>query len=337
MPQVVMACLAAVGFWGSGAAALEIGDSAPPLQVKKWVVNAALAPEATKRKILVVDFWATWCQPCRQTIPHLNALHKKFGPKGVVFVGITEEDEATVANFAKGMTIDYHIGLDDRGKTNDAYMKGVAGVPHTFVVDAEGRLAWHGHPLTRLEKVLGELVAGKYDIARAKKLAALNAKLAPVLRSRDSAKILEVLNEIIKEVPDDPDAYRLKRAVLREQGKADETWEVLKAMAKSCSKDPEVLVEAAITLSTTGEMERRDLSLALELAKQAAEASDGKTPRPLAALARVHYELGHVTLAAEIATKAIAIAEGEEKKTLEAHAAFYRKEAERRRKDPEAK
>ncbi len=337
MPRTLVACLTALGLLSGSAPALDVGDPAPPLQVKKWVLNPPLAPNATKGKILVVDFWATWCQPCRQTIPHLNKLFKKFGPQGVVFVGMTEEDEATVAKFAKGVGIDYNVGLDDGGKTNDAYMKGVSGVPHTFVVDAEGRVAWHGHPLTRLEKVIEELVAGKFDLARAKKLAALSAKLAPILRSRDSAKLLEVLDEVIKEVPDDPDAYRLKRALLRDQGKAEEALSVLKAMAKGCPKDPDVLVEVAITLSTTGDMEHRDLPLALELAKQAVAVSGDKVPRPLAALARVHYELGHLTLAAETAAKAAAVAEGEEKKTLEAHAAFYRKEAERRRKDPDAK
>lgn len=337
MLRTLAAALGLMCLCASSVSALDIGDPAPPLAVKKWAINPPTAPPATKGKILVVDFWATWCQPCRQTIPHLNRLHKKFAPKGVVFAGITEEDEATVANFAKGMAMDYHVGLDDRGKTNDAYMKGVPGIPHTFVVDAEGRIAWHGHPMSRLERVIEELVAGKYDTARAKKLADLANKLAPVLRTRDSAKILEVLDEAIKAVPDDADAYRLKRAVLREQGKASESWAVLHDMAKGCPNDLEVLIEAAVAFSTSGDLEHRDLAQAMELAKSAVELSGGKAPRPLAVLARVHYELGHVGLAAEAAAKAAAAAEGEERKTLETHAAFYRKEAERRRKDPDAK
>jgi len=228
--------------------------------------------------------------------------------------------------------------VDAAGQTNDAYMKGVPGMPHTFVVDREGRVAWHGVPSTRMERVIEELVAGKFDLGRAKKLVALRVKLAAVARSREAAKMLEMLDEIVKEVPDDPDAYRLKRAVLRDQGKLDETWAVLLAMAQKCPKDSDALIEAAVMLSTTGDLEHRDLPKAIQFAQQAVEVSGGKGAGALGALARVHYELGHVALAADTAAKAVAVAEGdEEKKILDAHAAFYRKESERRRKDPDAK
>jgi len=337
MPRSRLMVLAAAILGGAGALALDIGDTAPAIQVKTWLSGTPLTPEATKGKVLVVDFWATWCQPCRQTVPHLNRLHKKYAGKDVVFIGITEEDEAAVKKYMGTTLMEYRVGLDDRGRTNDGYMKNVPGIPHAFVVDRDGRVAWHGHPMARMERAIEELVAGKFDLARAKKLAALREKLAPFIRARDNEKVLAVLDETLKAVPDDAEAYRLKRLVLRDQGKIDETWEVLYAMAKGCPRDPDVLLEVALTLGTTGELERRDLPRAIELAKQAAEVAGEKAPGAHAALARIHYELGHVALAAEVAAKAAASAEGEEKKTLEAHAAFYRKEAERRRKDPDAK
>lgn len=337
MVRIALSALAAVVLCGASARALEVGDPAPPLQVKAWASNTPVTPEAAKGKVLVVDFWATWCQPCRQTIPYLNRLHKKYADKGVVFVGITEENEAAVKKFLGTMAMDYHVGLDDGSKTNDAYMKNIPGMPHAFVVDRDGKVAWHGHPMARMERVIEDVVAGKYDLARARKLAALREKLSPAVRSRDPEKILAMLDQVIKEVPDDPDAYRAKRAVLRDQGKADETWAVLRAMAAGCPKDPDALLEAALTLGTTGDLEHRDLPTALQLAQQAAALAGPDATGALASLARIHYELGHVALAADAAAKAAATAEGEEKKTLEAHAAFYRKELERRRKDPDAK
>ncbi|HPD13787.1 MAG TPA: TlpA disulfide reductase family protein [Planctomycetota bacterium] len=337
MTRTLLAVLAAALLGGSSALALDVGDTAPAIQVKTWVANKPVTLEAAKGKVLVVEFWATWCQPCRRTIPHINKLHKKYGDKDVVFVGITEEDEATVKKYMETMAMDYHVGLDDAGKTNNAYMKGVAGIPHAFVVDRDGKVAWHGHPLTKMAQVIEELVAGKFDAARAKKLAALQQKLGDAARTRDQERVMEVVNEIIREVPDDPDAYRLKRAILRDQGKLEETWPVLLDMAKGCAKDPEALIEVALTLSTAGDLEHRDLPKALELAKQAAALSDAKAVGVLAALARVHYELGHVALAAETAAKAAAEAEGEDKTRLEAQVAFYRKELERRRQDPDAK
>ncbi len=337
MRRRALVTLAAMALAGASALALEVGDDAPPLRVKSWIGGTPVTPEASKGKILVVDFWASWCQPCRQTAARLNRLHKKHADKGVLFVGITEEDEATAKKFMATVAMDYHVGLDDDGKTNDAYMKGVAGLPHTFVVDREGRVAWHGHPLTRLTRVVEELAANKFDLARAKKLIALRDKLTPFLRARDNDKILETLDEAIKQVPDDPDAYRLKRAILRDQGKADDTWPILLAMAQACPTDTEVLIEAALALGTTGELEHRDLPKALAFALQAAKAADPTEPGPLAVLARIHYEMGHATLAAEAAAKAAPLAEGDERKALDAQAAFYRKEADRRRKDPDVK
>jgi len=336
--RTLLAAAAATMLGAASALALDVGNAAPPIHVKKWLANTPVTLDAAKGKVLVVEFWATWCQPCRRTIPHINGLHKKYGDKTVVFVGITDEDEAVVRKFMATMAMDYHVGLDDAGKTNAAYMKGVPGIPHAFVVDRQGKVAWHGHPLGKMARVIEELLAGKFDPARAKKLAALHDKLARAARSRDQAKVLAVLDEIIRQVPDDPDAYRLKRAVLRDQGKLDETWAVLLEMAKGCANDTGALIEAALALSTTSDLAHRDLPKALELAKRAAAIADGEqAAAALAALARVHYELGHVALAAQTVAKAIEKAEGNDKQRLEAQAEFYRKELERRRNDPDAR
>lgn len=337
MSRTAVAIVLAAMLACASAFALDVGDAAPPLTVRKWVGNTPVTLESAKGKVLVVEFWATWCAPCRQTIPQINKLHKKYGDKEVVFVGVTEEEEAPARKFMETVAMDYHVGLDTGGKTNDAYMKNIPGIPHAFVVDREGKVVWHGHPLARLDRVVEQLVAGKFDMARAKKLSDLRDKLAEVARGRDSEKILAALDEAIKAVPDDPDAYRFKRAILNDQGKTDEAWAMLLAMAAGCAKDSDVLIEVAVTIATVGDLDRRDLPKALELAKQAVELTEGKAMGALAALARVHYELGHIALAAETATKAAAIAEGEDKKALGAQAAFYRKELERRRKDTDAK
>jgi thiol-disulfide isomerase/thioredoxin/predicted regulator of Ras-like GTPase activity (Roadblock/LC7/MglB family) len=337
MVRRLLAALAATVAASPLAWALEVGEVAPPIQAKKWASNTPVTLDTAKGKVLVVEFWATWCGPCRQTIPHLNKLHKKYSEKEAIFVGMTEEDEPTVKKFMEGMAMDYHVGLDDASKTNDAYMKGITGIPHAFAVGRDGKVVWHGHPLAGLDRVVEQLVAGTFNVERAKKLAALQLKLQDAARGRDMAKLLETADQTIREVPDDPDAYRLKRAILRDQGKADETWDVLLAMAAGCPKDADVLVEVALTLSTTGELEHRDLAKALEFAKQAVVVTENKNPGALATLARVHFELGHLVLAAETAAQAVKAADEESKKRLESHADFYRKELERRRKDAEAK
>jgi len=61
---------------GSRVWALGVGDRAPALSVKQWVVNKPVTARSVRGKVLVVEFWATWCGPCRTTIPHLNKLHR---------------------------------------------------------------------------------------------------------------------------------------------------------------------------------------------------------------------------------------------------------------------
>ncbi len=154
--------------------AAELGDKAPPLQVTEWVKGKPVDLAANKGKtVTVVEFWATWCGPCRVSIPHLTELQKKFKDKGVVFVGVSTEDTPVVKKFVEqmGSKMDYTVAVDKDSKTDKGYMEafGIDGIPHAFVVDKEGRIVWDGHPMADLERTLDDIVAGKFDLAIAKK------------------------------------------------------------------------------------------------------------------------------------------------------------------------
>lgn len=122
--------------------------------------------------IYVVEFWATWCPPCRKSIPHLTKLQKQYGPQGVVFIGVSEEpaDKVVplVASQSKAMA--YRVAVDSRGRTSKAWMKayGVSGIPHAFVVGTNGLVLWHGYPASSLDRTLKQILAGTFDLERAK-------------------------------------------------------------------------------------------------------------------------------------------------------------------------
>jgi thiol-disulfide isomerase/thioredoxin len=152
--------------------AADLGDTAQPLDIKEWVKGGPVKLEDGKGKtIYVVEFWATWCPPCRASIPHLSEMKKKLKDKDVVFIGITDEKSDVVKKFVEKMgdKMDYVVAIDG-GKTSKGYMEafGIDGIPHAFVVDKEGRIVWQGHPMDGLDKVLDEMVAGKYDMEAAK-------------------------------------------------------------------------------------------------------------------------------------------------------------------------
>jgi thiol-disulfide isomerase/thioredoxin len=155
-------------------AALKHGDAAPPIQITKWVKGEAVDLEkARDKKVVVIEFWATWCGPCRVSIPHLTKLQKKHA-KDVVIIGVTRADQNNslekVESFVKdwGEKMDYTVAFEEPGKTYDAYMTatGQRGIPTAFIIDRTGKLAWLGHP-SGMDEPLEQVVAGKFDIQKA--------------------------------------------------------------------------------------------------------------------------------------------------------------------------
>ncbi|HPC96876.1 MAG TPA: TlpA disulfide reductase family protein [Sedimentisphaerales bacterium] len=143
----------------------KLGDAAYPLTGLTWVKGSpvTIAPG----KVYVVEFWATWCPPCRKSIPHLTELAKKYADR-VVFVGVSNEDVATVKPFVadQGDQMAYNVAVDTAGKVVDGYMAafGQGGIPTAFVVDAAGKVVWLGHPMDNLDEVLDKVLAGTYAI-----------------------------------------------------------------------------------------------------------------------------------------------------------------------------
>ncbi len=89
-------------------------------------------------KVVLVNFWATWCPPCRKEMPDLETLYQRFGPQGLVILGISDEDAATVSPFIAEHKVSYPILLDPGRKVNDLFQ--IEGIPKTFIYDREGKI-----------------------------------------------------------------------------------------------------------------------------------------------------------------------------------------------------
>ncbi|TAN37485.1 MAG: TlpA family protein disulfide reductase [Verrucomicrobia bacterium] len=94
----------------------------------------------------IVEFWATWCPPCRQSIPHLNEIYKKYKDQGLEIVGITGENPSEVRAFIKKVPMDYLVAHDSGGKLAGKF--GVTGIPHAIVVNKDNVIVWEGHPMS---------------------------------------------------------------------------------------------------------------------------------------------------------------------------------------------
>jgi thiol-disulfide isomerase/thioredoxin len=114
------------------------GQRPPQIVVDHWV---SATPDVAGKWVLV-DFWATWCGPCRASIPHLNTLQDKFKDKLVV-IGLSSETEEEVKKMEQPV-IRYSVGVDPRGRTSQALE--VTGIPHAILIDPSGIVRFEGMP-----------------------------------------------------------------------------------------------------------------------------------------------------------------------------------------------
>lgn len=209
MRSIATLAVAALGLAACAPPALagagELGMTAPALDIQEWVKGKPVDLAAGKGKTIhVIEFWATWCPPCRASIPHLTELQKKFKDQGVVFVGVSDEKVDVVRKFVDKMAekMDYVVAVDNERKTSKGYMGafGVNGIPHAFIVDQQGRIVWNGHPMAELEQTLQEMIAGRYDLAKAKKRDAARQKLEQfqelAMEGGDETKLAELGKEL---------------------------------------------------------------------------------------------------------------------------------------------
>jgi thiol-disulfide isomerase/thioredoxin len=109
-----------------------------------WILSdgAHTTISSYQNKILLLDFYATWCMPCRDSIPHLIALEKQYGPRGLAVVGLNvggPGDLQEVPAFAQEFNIQYPLGVPDESLTN-FLMSDIDAIPQTFVFDGRGQL-----------------------------------------------------------------------------------------------------------------------------------------------------------------------------------------------------
>jgi thiol-disulfide isomerase/thioredoxin len=150
------------------------GQMMPEFAVEEWITKR---PEAPSDKLLVLDFWATWCGPCVASIPHMNQLASKFGDIAL-FVGVSDEQSDA---FAKGLTkikktpkdFSYSLALAPSRAISNYFA--IQGIPHCVIVSSDGIVRWQGMPSQLSEDVFQQYADAQRTL-NASKTAAPAAK-----------------------------------------------------------------------------------------------------------------------------------------------------------------
>jgi len=142
-----------------GDATLKVGSKAPALKADKWVKGSEVK-SFQSGKVYVVEFWATWCPPCRDSIPHLTELQKAHKELTVIGMASSERKKTdadtrleVLQKFVQdqGDKMSYTVAYDGARAMADTWMKPAnqQGIPCAFIVGGDGKIAFIGHPMNK--------------------------------------------------------------------------------------------------------------------------------------------------------------------------------------------
>jgi peroxiredoxin len=320
---------------------LKVGDQAPAPMMGPGVelISGPKVSPFKQGQTYVVEFWATWCAPCRTSIPHINKLYKTYKSQGLHVWGISDEEPDTVRRFVarKGDGMSYSVISDTSGNFNKAYMSaaGMKGIPAAFVVGPSGRVVYIGHPMSSgFDRAIKSCTSGKYDPVLAERAKPIIENLEKATKARDwrmAHRQIDSLMAMDSWVFSDT-LFTKYKIYLNEQGdpKAANDY-MLVQITETYSNKPDVLQDVVYNLITDPELANADPQLKEQAVAALGQALGEDNPQYLAILALKSHKEGDLSQAVNLQYEAYMAAAGDERDQMRSVLDAYKAEQSRRK------
>lgn len=290
---------------------LRVGSEPPPgMGDHLEFVQGDKVDSFSKDKVYVVEFWATWCPPCKKSIPHLTELQRDLGPRGLQIIGVSDEPVDTVRRFVqeKGSSMGYTVAAQrkDDSFMYERWMKaaGQNGIPCAFVIGRNGKIVHIGNPLADdFDRVIKMTLANRYDPELMERVSPTIAAARAAAKRRNYKEASGLYEKAVAEGPSTLLEYGFEnwRMMNEQANDAARAKAYVKQLIDQVGSDKFALVEATNYLATDTTIQKRDLDAAQYAAdKLKAAAKGSEDPDVLAAVAAVAAARGDFASAAEL-------------------------------------
>jgi thiol-disulfide isomerase/thioredoxin len=298
---------------------LTIGDAARPIDISDWVKGSKVEKFETG-KVYVVEFWATWCGPCRQSMPHLTKMQEDYKDYNVTFISISDEERKVVDEFlaktdkASGKTwseiIGYTLTTDPDMSVKNDYLRAAdqPGIPCAFIVGKDSKIEWIGNPHPKanegFDEALEAVVKDKWDRTEFKakwekeqavEREAMKAQkeLSTAMRAKDWDTVVKLLDA---QIAADPKAINPKitkfTLMVGPMDQPAKAYAFGEEVAKDNWDNGMLLNQLAWYVVDNPGVKTRDMDFAMKLANRAVEVTESKDGAILDTLAHVYAAKG---------------------------------------------
>jgi thiol-disulfide isomerase/thioredoxin len=318
---------------------VKIGQPAPPIEISHWLKGQPVS-QFEPGQVYVLEFWATWCGPCKASMPHLSKLQQEMKDYDVTILGVSDEELQTVVKFLASPDrndedrlwfekVDYTLATDPDRSVYEAYMYGVGarGIPTSFIIGKDGKIEWSGHPM-ELDEPLSAVVKDTWDREKFAKefepqaeearaeLAKMLTEQAKTKPHRDALKkarqdknwpaALSAIDELIA-VDEEAFGPRMTKftILLVDMNKPTDAYAYGEELVEFAWDSPQYLNQVAWFVVDDAKVQTRDLDFAMKAAKRATELTEAREGAILDTVARIYFEQGELKEAVKWQKKAV--------------------------------